>query len=85
MMGVAVYWVERCCVRFMAHSTLFEDGDPTPSAFNPTSGRNLLDGYRQPVLVTDFWIAFSNKLAALLHAVCASHGLVDERRGRSRF
>jgi len=64
-------------------NTLFEDGDASNTfrAFNPTQGRNLLDGYRQPVLVTDFGIAFQQALAALLH-VCASHGLVDERCGR---
>jgi len=84
-MGVAVCWVvvvcatvETRCLKTVMH--------PTPSVpLTHSSGRNLLDGYRQPVLVTDFGIAFLQQaLAALLHAVCASHGLVDER-WRSRF
>jgi len=33
-----------------------------------------------------FWDSLLQQaLAALLHAVCASHGLVDERHGRDRF
>jgi len=34
---------------------------PSNTFFNCASGRNLLDGHRQPLLVTDFRIAFSNK------------------------
>jgi len=41
----------------------------------PTSRKKpALDGYRQPLLVTDFGIAFPT--SAALHAVCARHRLV---------
>jgi len=87
MMGLRVCW---CAFIHGAtvENTLFEDGDASNTfrAFNPASGRNLLDGHCQPLLVTDFWDRlFQQALAALLHAVCARHRLVDECGWCCRF
>jgi len=57
-------------------NTLFEDGDASNTfrAFNPTQAEETYSMVTANRFWSDFGI-FQQALAALLHAVCASHGL----------
>jgi len=64
-------------------NTLFEDGDiHTFRAFNPTQAEETTTRWLPPTGSGHrFWDSLLQQaLAALLHAVCASHRLVDELR-----